>query len=78
MSPTLVKSLIEHTPWLDIQRDNGLGSGLGLALLLLLVFSQSLVSDSGGLGVILLVIRCEEIDFIIILLSSSSWCLRWV
>jgi hypothetical protein len=69
--------LIKHTPWLDIHSDNGLGGWLGLALLLLSVLLQTLLTDSGSLGILLLVIRAEQVNLIILLLSGS-WGLGWV
>jgi hypothetical protein len=65
------------TPWLRVESDNGLGSRLSLSLLLLLVLGQTLVPHSHGLGVFLLVIRAEEVNIIVILLSSSG-CLGGV
>ena len=64
------------TPWLNVQSDNRLGSWLGLAGLLLCVFLQSLLADLGGLCVLLLIVRAEEIDIVVILLLF--WCLGWV
>jgi len=59
-----------RTPRLDIHCDDRLGSRLGLASLLLCVLGQTLLPDLGGLGVLLLVIRTEEVDLVIVVLSS--------
>jgi hypothetical protein len=66
----------QHTPGLNIHGDDGLGSRLNLALLLLAVLSQALLTDTLGLGVLLLV-AAEEID-ILILLGGRVGGLGWV
>ena len=63
-------------PWLDIHGDNGLGSWLDLTLLLLSVLLQALLADTGSLGILLLVVRSEKINILILLLSG--WGLGWV
>lgn len=65
---------VKRTPGLDVHGDNRLGNGLRLGLLLLLVGLQTLLTDSGSLGVILLV-ATEQVDIIIIigLLLSLGW-----
>lgn len=60
------------TPWLDIQSDNGLGSGLDLALLLLAVLGQTLLADTGGLGILLLVVRAKQVNVVVVLGSSRG------
>lgn len=57
----------QHTPRLDIEGDNGLGNSLGLGLLLLLVLGQSLITDTGSLGILLLVVRTEQVDIVVLL-----------
>jgi len=59
-------------PWLDIHGDNRLGSWLGLACLLLGVLSETLFSDTSGLGIFLLVVTSEEINIVVILLLLGS------
>lgn len=61
----------QHTPGLDIHGDNGLGGGLGLALLLLAVLSQTLLTDTDSLSILLLVIATEQVDIIVILSSGG-------
>merc|ERR1712230_95389 len=56
-------------PRLDIHSHNGLSSRLGFALLLLLILCKTLISDSLGLSILLLVITAEQVDIIILLLS---------
>lgn len=57
-------------PWLDVEGDDGLGGGSWtLGCLLLLVLCDSLSLNSGGLGVLLLVVRAEEVDVVVV--SSS-------
>merc|ERR1711881_332802 len=62
-------------PRLDIHSHNGLSSRLGFALLLLLILCKTLISDSLGLSILLLVITAEQVDIIIL---SSGRCLCWV
>lgn len=62
----------KHTPRLHIHSHNGLGSRLGLALLLLAVLSQTLVPDTGRLRILLLVVRAEQVDILVVVVSSSS------
>lgn len=57
----------EHTPGLDVHGDDRLGSNLGLGLLLLAVLGQALLTDAGGLGVLLLVVAAEEVDVVVLL-----------
>jgi hypothetical protein len=59
-----------HTPWLDVECDNGLGSRLGLAGLLLVVLGETLSLELLGLLVNLVVVRAEQVDLIVVLLSS--------
>lgn len=61
-----------HTPWLDIQSDDRLGSRLYLASLLLVVLSKTLGLEFRGSLVLLLVVTAEEIDIIIVLLGGRS------
>lgn len=49
-----------------------LGGNLGLVSLLCLIGSNALGLDALGLGILLLVIRAEEVDLIIILFSLLS------
>lgn len=56
-----------HTPGLDVEGDDGLGSRLDLAGLLLVVLGQTLGLDALSL-LILLGIGAEQVDIIIILL----------
>lgn len=58
-------------PWLDLKGDDGLGSGLGLASLLLLVLGNTLGLDPLSLG-ILLVIRAEEVNLVIVISGASG------
>lgn len=60
------------TPRLDIHSDNGLGSELGLVVLLLLVLSKALLTDASSLGVLLLVVRAEQVDIILVLLGGGG------
>lgn len=61
-----------HTPRLNIQRHDGLGGGLRLALLLLAVLGQALLTDTGSLGVLLLVVGAEQVDVVVLLLSGGG------
>jgi hypothetical protein len=67
----------EHTPGLNIQCDDRLGSGLYLASLLLVVLSKTLGLEPLVLRILLLVAAAEKINLIILLLSSSG-CLSGV
>jgi len=58
------------TPWLDVHGDNRLGSGLRLAGLLGGVLLEALLTDTGVLGILLLVVGTEEIDIIIVIVLS--------
>lgn len=60
------------TPWLHIHGDNGLSGGLNLAGLLLVVLSQTFGLQPLGLLVDLLVVAAEQVDFVIVLLSSRG------
>lgn len=60
----------KRTPWLDIESDDRLGSRLSLAGLLLGVLSEALLSDPHGLLILLLVVRAEKVDFVIVLLGG--------
>lgn len=60
---------MSHTPRLDIHSNNRLGGDLRLGRLLLLVGSKTLLTDSDGLGVLLLV-AAEQVDIVILLLSG--------
>lgn len=62
----------KRTPWLNVQSDDRLGSRLGLALLLLAVLGQTLLTDTGSLGILLLVVRAEQVDIIVLLLGSGG------
>merc|ERR1712230_7248 len=64
-------------PRLDIHSHDGLSSRLSFAFLLLSIFFKTFISDSLGLGILLLVITAEQVDIIILLLSSGR-CLCWV
>ena len=64
-----------RTPRLDIQSDERLGGDLGLGGLLLLVGGQTLLTNSDGLRVLLLV-TAEQVDVVIILLGGRR--LGWV
>jgi hypothetical protein len=60
---------LKHTPWLDVECDNGLGGRLDLSGLLLVVLGQTLLLELLGLLVDLVVVAAEQVDLIIILLS---------
>lgn len=62
----------KHTPRLDVHGDDRLGSGLRLALLLLAVLSQTLLTDTGSLGVLLLVVRAEQVDIVVVVSSGRG------
>lgn len=62
----------QHTPRLDIKSDDRLGGDLGLEVLLGLVSGQTLVTDTGSLGILLLVVAAEEIDILIIILLGGG------
>lgn len=62
----------KHTPRLDIHSDDRFGGGLGLALLLLAVLGETLLTDTFGLGILLLVVRAKQVDIIIILGGSRG------
>jgi hypothetical protein len=62
----------KRTPRLNIKSDDRLGNGLGLGLLLLAVLGQTLLADTGGLGVLLLVVRAEQVDIVVLFLGSGS------
>lgn len=57
----------KRTPRLNIEGDNRLGGNLGLGSLLLAVGSQTLLTDTGSLGILLLVVRAEQVDIIVVL-----------
>ena len=57
---------MELTPGLDVQGDNRLGSRLYLASLLLVVLSEALSLDALSL-LILLVVRTEQVNLVIVL-----------
>lgn len=56
-------------PGLDVHGDNRLGGGLRLASLLCGVLLEALLTDTGVLSILLLVVRAEEVDIVIILLG---------
>lgn len=58
---------IKRTPRLNIHGDDRLGGDLGLVLLLLAVLGQTLLTDTGSLGILLLVVRAEQVDIIVVL-----------
>lgn len=58
------------TPGLDVQGDDRLGSGLDLAGLLCGVLLEALLTDTGVLSILLLVVRAEEVNVVIVLLLS--------
>lgn len=58
---------MKRTPRLNIHGDNRLGSDLGLVLLLLAVLGQTLLTDTDGLGILLLVVRAEQVDIVVVL-----------
>lgn len=58
------------TPGLDVHGDNRLGSGLRLASLLCGVLLEALLTDTGVLSILLLVVRAEEVNIVIVLLLS--------
>lgn len=60
-------SVVQRTPGLDIQGNNRLGSDLGLVLLLLAVLGQTLLTDTDSLGILLLVVRAEQVDIVVVL-----------
>lgn len=60
------------TPGLHVHGDDRLGNGLGLGSLLLFVSSKTLLTDADSLGILLLVVRAEQVDIIVVLLSSST------
>jgi len=57
-------------PGLDVHGDNRLGSGLHLAGLLCGVLCEALLTDTGVLSILLLVVGTEEVNFVIVLLLS--------
>ena len=57
---------MELTPGLDVQGDDGLGSSLYLASLLLVVLGEALSLDALSL-LILLVVRAEQVNLVIVL-----------
>jgi hypothetical protein len=63
---------VVRTPGLDVHSDNGLGGGLRLAGLLLVVLGQTLSLQLLSLGVLLLVVATEQIDFIVIILGGGG------
>lgn len=74
-SETLLESLHVSLviPWLDIESDDGLGSWLWtLCGLLGLVLSDTLGLDSCSLCVLLLVIRAEEVDLVLVLAHGNG------
>ena len=64
-----INSASKLTPRLNVKGDDGLSSSLGLAGLLLGVLGETLFTNTSSLGVLLLVVRAEKVDIIIILLS---------
>jgi len=58
------------TPGLDVQGDDRLGSGLRLASLLCGVLLEALLTNTGVLSILLLVVRAEEVNVVIVLLLS--------
>jgi hypothetical protein len=63
-----------HTPWLDIECDNGLGGRLDLAGLLLVVLVQTLLLELLGLLVDLVVVAAEQVELVVVLLSRLLRC----
>lgn len=64
------RSKREHTPGLDIHGDDGLGSDLGLGSLLLAVGSETLLTDTGSLSILLLIVGAEKVDILLLLGGS--------
>ena len=64
-----VRAVAKLTPRLNVKGDNRLSGRLGLAGLLLGVLSETLFADTSSLSVLLLVVRAEKVDIVIILLS---------
>ena len=60
-----------HTPRLDVQCADGLGSRLYLASLLLVVLGKALGLELLGLGILLLV-TAEQVDLVIVLLCGGG------
>jgi hypothetical protein len=58
-----------HTPWLDIECDNGLRGRLRLASLLLVVLGETLGLELLSLLVDLVVVAAEQVDLVVILFS---------
>ena len=65
LKPTWLDKL---TPGLNVKGDDGLGGGLYLASLLLVVLGETLSLDALSL-LIDLVVRAEQVDIIVVLLS---------
>lgn len=57
----------KRTPGLDFQGHHGLGDGLGLGRLLLVVGRKALLTDPGGLGILLLVVAAEQVDVVVVI-----------
>lgn len=70
--------VLEHTPWLDVECDNGLSGRLDLSCLLLVVLGQTLLLELLGLLVDLVVVAAEQVDLIIVLLLGLLRCLGGV
>lgn len=60
------------TPGLYVHGDNRFGNSLGLGSLLLSVSSKALLTDANSLSILLLVVGAEQVDIIVVLLSSST------
>jgi hypothetical protein len=61
---------VELTPGLNVHGDDRLGSGLHLAGLLCGVLLEALLTDTGVLGILLLVVGTEEVNIIIVIVLS--------
>lgn len=60
------------TPRLHIHGDDRLGNSLGLGSLLLTVSSETLLTDPDSLGILLLIVRAEQVNIVVVVLSSST------
>ncbi|KAL2279417.1 hypothetical protein FJTKL_13487 [Diaporthe vaccinii] len=57
---------------LNIHSHDGLGGGLRLALLLLAVLGQTLLTDTGGLSILLLVVGAEQVDIVVVISGGGG------
>lgn len=61
---------MQHTPGLDVEGHDGLGSDLGLGSLLLTVGSEALLANAFSLGILLLV-AAEQVDVVVVVVTTG-------